>query len=39
MGQLASSLSTKNQGTLPGNTEKNPMEYVKEITLRSGTEV
>ena len=39
MGKLANSLSTRNQGTLPGNTEKNPMEYVKEITLRSGIEV
>ena len=39
MGQLANSLSTRNQGTLPGNTEKNPMEFVKAITLKSGTEV
>ena len=39
MGQLANSLSTRNQGTLPRNTEKNPMEYVKVITLRSGIEV
>ena len=39
MGQLANSLSTRNQGTLPGNTEKNPIEYVKAITLRSGIEV
>ena len=39
MGQLDSSLSTRNQGTLPRNTEKNPMEYVKAITLRSGTKV
>ena len=39
MGQLANSLSTMNQGTLPRNTEKNPIEYVKAITLRSGTEV
>ena len=39
MGQLANSLSTRNQGTLPGNTEKNPMEYGKAITLRSEIEV
>ena len=39
IGQLASSLSTRNQGTFPRNTEKNPMEFVKVITLRSGTEV
>ena len=39
MGQLANSLSIRNQGTLPRNIENNPMEYVKAITLRSGTEV
>ena len=39
MGQLANSFSTRNQDTLPGNTEKNPMEYVKVITLRSETEI
>ena len=39
MGQLANSLSTRNQGTLLENTEKNPMKYMKEITLRSGIEV
>ena len=39
MGQLANSLSTMNQGTFPSNTERNPIEYVKAITLRSGTEV
>ena len=39
MGQLANSLSTRNQGTLPSKTEKNPIEYMKAITLRSGTKV
>ena len=39
MGQLTNSLSIRNQGTLPRNTEKNPMEYVKVITLRSEKEV
>ena len=39
MGQLANSLSKRNQGTLPRNTENYPMEYVKAITLRSGIEV
>ena len=39
MGQLANCLSTRNQDTLPGNTEKNSMEYVKVITLRSETEI
>ena len=39
MGQLVNSLSTRNQGALPGNTEKNPKEQVKAITLRSGTEI
>ena len=39
MGQLANSLSTRNQGILSRNTEKNPIEYVKAITLKSETEV
>ena len=39
MGQLANSLTTRNQGALPSNTEKNPKEQVKAITLRSGTEI
>ena len=39
MGQLANSLATRNQGALPSNTEKNPKEQVKAITLRSGTEI
>ena len=39
MGQLANVLSTKNQRNLFSNTEKNPIEYIKVITLRSGTEL
>ena len=39
MGQLANSLSITNQRTLPSNTKKNPKEYVKAITLRSGTKL
>ena len=39
MGQLANSLATKNQGALPSNTEKNPKEQLKAITLRTGTEI
>ena len=39
MGQLANSIATRNQGALPSNTEKNPKEQVKAITLRSGTEI
>ena len=37
VGQLANSLSSRNQGALPTNTEKNPKEYVKAITLKSST--
>ena len=39
MGQLANSLSVRNQGSLPSNTEKNPKEQLKEITLRSGIDI
>ena len=39
VGQLANSLSIRNQGTLPSNIEKNPKEHVKAITLRSGIEL
>ena len=39
MGQLANSLSIRNQGALPSNTEKNPKEQVKAITLISSTEI
>ena len=36
VGQLENSLSIKNQGLLLTNTEKNPKEQLKAITLRSG---
>ena len=39
MRQLANFLSTRNQGALPSNMEKNPKEQVKAITLISGTEI
>ena len=39
VGQLANSLSVRNQGSLPSNTEKNPKEQLKAITLRSGIEI
>ena len=34
---LANSLSSKNQGALSSNIDKNPKEYVKAITLKSST--
>ena len=39
VGQLANSLSIRNQGSLPSNTEKNPKEQLKAITLRSGIKI
>ena len=39
VGQLANSLSIRNQGSLPSNTEKNPKELLKAITLRSIIEI
>ena len=39
MGQLANSLAIRNQGALPSNTEKNPKEQVKAITLGSSIEI
>ncbi|KAG9450108.1 hypothetical protein H6P81_010073 [Aristolochia fimbriata] len=36
MGQLANAISGRNQGTLPSNSETNPREQIKAITLRSG---
>ena len=39
VGQLENSLSIRNQGSLPSNTEKNPKEQLKAITLRSGIEI
>ena len=39
MAQLSESSSSRPQGTLPSNTEKNPREEAKVITLRSGKEL
>ena len=39
VGQLENSLSVRNQGSLPSNTEKNPKEQLKAITLRSGIDI
>ncbi|XP_031286373.1 uncharacterized protein LOC116145068 [Pistacia vera] len=39
MGQLENLISGRAQGTLPSDTEKNPKEHVKAITLRSGKEI
>ncbi|KAG9449976.1 hypothetical protein H6P81_009941 [Aristolochia fimbriata] len=36
MGQLANAISGRNHGTLPSNSETNPREQIKAITLRSG---
>ncbi|OIT02463.1 hypothetical protein A4A49_56686, partial [Nicotiana attenuata] len=39
LSQLAALVSEKIQGPLPSNTEKNPNEHLKAITLRSGKEL
>nr|XP_016464095.1 PREDICTED: uncharacterized protein LOC107787090 [Nicotiana tabacum] len=39
LSQLATLMSEKIQGPLPSNTEKNPKEHPKVITLRSGKEL
>ncbi|XP_073133663.1 uncharacterized protein [Henckelia pumila] len=39
IGQLAKSISSRDQGTLPSDTDKNPKEQVKAIELRSGKTV
>ena len=36
LGQIANALTSRNQGNLPSNTETNPREQVKAISLRSG---
>ena len=36
IGQIANTLTERTQGTLPSNTETNPLEHVKAITLRDG---
>ncbi|XP_010247004.1 PREDICTED: uncharacterized protein LOC104590158 [Nelumbo nucifera] len=38
-GQLVQAISVRPQGGLPSNTEKNPREQVKAITLQSGKEL
>ena len=39
VGHLSNYLSLRNQGALFSNTEKNPKEKLKVITLRSGIEL
>ena len=39
MGQLANMVANRTQGSLPSNTETNPKEHVKTITLRSGKQL
>lgn len=39
VGQIATALSGRAQGTLPSNTETNPKEQVKVITIRSGVQL
>ena len=39
IGQLAKMISERQQGGLPSNTESNPREHVKAITLRSGKQL
>ncbi|KAJ4724584.1 DNA-directed DNA polymerase [Melia azedarach] len=39
VGQLTSMMTERQQGSLPSNTETNPKEQVKAITLRSGKQL
>ena len=39
MGQIANAVAQKNQGNLPSNTEPNPREQLKVISLRSVNEI
>ena len=39
MGHLANMVVNRTQGSLPSNTETNPKEHVKTITLRSGKQL
>ena len=39
VGQLANLLSERSHGALPSNTEKNPREEAKAVTLRNGREL
>ena len=36
IGEIANALTSRNQGDFPSNTETNPREQLKAITLRSG---
>ena len=39
MGQIANKLNSRQPGTLPSDTERNPREHVKAVTTRSGKEL
>ena len=39
VGQLASELKNQQKGKFPSDTEQNPRDHCKDITLRSGKEV
>ncbi|XP_073057404.1 uncharacterized protein [Primulina eburnea] len=39
IGQLANALKDQNRGQFPSNTEVNPREHCKAVTLRSGKEI
>ena len=39
MGQITSMLNSKQPGTLPSDTERNPKEHVEAVTLRSGKQL
>ena len=39
IGQLATTINVQQRGTFPSNTEVNPKEQCKAITLRSGREI
>ena len=39
VGKISKFLTERTQGALPSNTERNPREHAKAITLRSGKEL
>ena len=39
IGQLATTINAQQRGTFPSNTELNPKEQCKAITLRNGREI
>ena len=39
MGQITNMLNSRQLGTLPSDTKRNPREHVKTIALRSGKEL